>query len=364
MSTDHPGAARDSVHERDYSDRPLVVTWEVTQACQLACDHCRADAQPGRHPDELTTAEGKHLIDQIEEFGSPPPVLVFSGGDPLERPDFIDLMEYASASTLRTGVTPAPTANLDQAMLERFADADIDRVALSLDGASADSHDSFRGEDGSFETIQRAAAYASEIGLSLQINTTVTAATADELPQIADLVEQLDAVVWEVFFLVPIGRGTALESLSPAEAERTLAWLYRRQRDTDFRLITVEAPQYRRIARQIERENGGGEPRVGSTGDGNGFVFVSHVGDVSPSGFLPVEVGNVREDDLVELYRESPLFQQLREPSEFSGTCGTCPHRTYCGGSRARAAAVTGDPRASDPLCSYTDLNDATRTDD
>ncbi|WP_336327789.1 ferrochelatase [Halovenus sp. HT40] len=131
MSTDHPGAARDSVHERDYSEHPLVVTWEVTQACQLACDHCRADAQPGRHPDELTTAEGKQLIDQIEDFGSPSPVLVFSGGDPLERLDFFDLMEYASASTLRTGVTPAPTANLDQTMLERFADADIDRVALT-----------------------------------------------------------------------------------------------------------------------------------------------------------------------------------------------------------------------------------------
>lgn len=339
----HPG--------RDYSETPLLVTWEVTQACELECDHCRADAQPAHHPDELSTAEGKDLIDQIAEFGSPAPIVVFSGGDPLERSDLFELLEYAVANGLRTAVTPAPTTALTEDVLDRFLDLGVHRIALSLDGATADRHNSFRGQDGSFGTIRRAAEYAADIGLPIQINTTVTARTRPDLPGIADLVELLDAVMWEVFFLVPIGRGTTLEQLTPAQAERTLEWLYRRQRDADFRLITVEAPHYRRIARQIEGTQDRGAPRVGSTGDGNGFVFVSHTGDIYPSGFLPVAPGNVRNESLVDVYRDSELFQSLRDPDALNGPCGACPHRRRCGGARARAYATVGNPLASDPLC-------------
>lgn len=341
----HPGGGR------DYGETPLIVTWEVTQACELECDHCRADAQPDRHPDELSTEEGRALIDQVASFGSPPPILVFSGGDPLERPDLFELIEYATAQGLQTGVTPAPTTALTERVLDRFAELGVHRIALSLDGASAESHDSFRGEEGSFETIREAAEYAEKIGLSVQINTTVTATTVEELPDIASLVDAFEAVMWEVFFLVPIGRGTELEQLSPAKAEQTLQWLYRRQQDADFRVITVEAPHYRRIAREIAREEKSGHPRVGSTGDGKGFVFVSHTGSVYPSGFLPVAAGSVRDEDLVELYRDAPLFQSLRDADQLQGPCGGCPHRTVCGGSRARAHATSDDPLASDPLC-------------
>jgi len=352
MPPDHSHANADGPPPtRDYGQNPLVVTWEVTQACELECDHCRADATPDRHPEELTTAEGFDLIDRIDAFGSPRPVLVVSGGDPLERPDLFELLEYADDSGLRTGVTPAPTSALTESVLDRFDAVGVDRVALSLDGATAERHDAFRGEVGSFETIRRAADYAAEIDLSLQINTTVTGTTVGDLPGIADLVETLGAVTWEVFFLVPIGRGEALEQLSPTAAEETLEWLYRRQRDAGFRVITVEAPHYRRIAGRVAREEGRAVPTVGSTGDGKGFVFVSHTGSIYPSGFLPVAVGDVRTDDLVEVYREAPLFRSLRNPAALRGPCRACAHRTRCGGSRARAHATTGDPLASDPLC-------------
>jgi radical SAM protein with 4Fe4S-binding SPASM domain len=338
----HPGT--------DYDEAPRVLTWEVTRACGLTCDHCRADAVPDRHPDELSTAEGKQLLEDATRF-DPEPVVVFSGGDPLERPDLFELVEHATSLGLTTGVTPAPTDNLDRDAVQRFADAGVHRMALSLDGATPRRHDEFRGEDGSFERVMRAAEWAADAGLSLQVNTTVTAETVHDLDAVAELVADLGAVMWEVFFLVPIGRGTELEGLGPVEADQVLTWLYRRARDAPFRVITVEAPQYRRVAAEVERAESGEDPRVGSTRAGKGFLFVSHTGEVYPSGFLPEAVGDVREDDLVELYREAPLLKMLRNADAFEGPCRTCEWRSRCGGSRSRAHAVTGDPLESDPLC-------------
>lgn len=341
----HPGGS--PVGGRDFSRAPLIATWEVSQACDLECDHCRADAQPDRDPDELSTREGKRLLDDIANFGKPGPVLVFSGGDPLKRPDLFELVEYAIDQGLPTAVTPAPTELLTRDVIERFADVGVRRIALSLDGGDAESHDGFRGEDGSFDRIRRVAGWAADAGLPIQINTTVTANTVDDMPAIADLVEELGAVMWEVFFLVPVGRGEELEQITPAESDELMAWLYRRQRDAPFRVITVEAPHYRRVAQEVA----GDDVRVGSTGAGNGFVFVSHTGDVYPSGFLAKSAGNVREESLVDLYREAPLFEDLRDPDGFHGVCGECEYRDLCGGSRSRAYATTGDPLASDPLC-------------
>jgi radical SAM protein with 4Fe4S-binding SPASM domain len=348
QDTSDSGSERPS---RDFDRTPLIVTWEVTQACGLTCDHCRADANPDRDPDELTTEEGKALVDQVVSFGTPPPILVLSGGDPLERPDLFEVVDYATAHGLPTAVTPAPTENLTADTIQRFADSGVDRIALSLDGATADRHDAFRGEEGSYELIRRAARQAAAADLPIQINTTVTANTVEDLPAIADQVAELGAVMWEVFFLVPIGRGEELEQLSPDRADDVMAWLYRRQRDAPFRVITVEAPQYRRVAREIEREESGRDVRVGSTRAGKGFVFVSHRGEVFPSGFMPRSVGDVREDDLVSLYRDSQFMKRLRDPRQYAGACGTCDLRDLCGGSRSRAFAATGDPFASDPLC-------------
>lgn len=356
--SDMRGSNHSSPHQaRDYNQTPLVVTWEVTQACRLSCDHCRADANRGRDPDELTTTEGKQFLDQLTEFGNPMPILVFSGGDPLERPDLFELIEYATAIGLRTGVTPAPTRCLTRSVLEKFKSLGVNRIALSLDGATADRHDSFRGEEGSFEIIHKAAKYATEIELPLQINTTVTANTVTDLPKIADLVESLNAVMWEVFFLVPVGRGESLAQLSPEMAESTLEWLFIRQQSAPFRVITVEAPHYRRIAATITQPENQPDLSVGSTGDGNGFIFVSHTGEIFPSGFLPRSVGSVKTDTLVAQYRNAALLTNLRDPKKLRGTCGACQYRTVCGGSRARAYAATGDPLASDPLCIRTSSN-------
>jgi radical SAM protein with 4Fe4S-binding SPASM domain len=345
-----------SPHGRNYDETPLIATWEVTQACDLECDHCRAEAQPDRDPDELTTEQGKQLIDQIAGFGHPSPVFVISGGDPLKRPDLFELIDYATDQGLPTAVTPAPTPLLDQEVLDTFADLGVKRIALSLDGATPEAHDEFRGEEGSFDLIMKRARMAKEAGLGIQINTTVTANTVDDLPEIADLVEDMGAAMWEVFFLVPIGRGEELAQLEPEETVEVMEWLYERQKGAPFRTITVEAPHYRVVADNLERETSGQGVTVGSTRAGKGFVFVSYEGDVYPSGFMPTKGGNVMEESLVDIYRDSDLFRMLRDSDSLTGSCGVCEHREICGGSRSRAYAVTENPMASDPLCPYVDV--------
>lgn len=337
----------------DFDRAPLILTWEITQACALKCVHCRAEACPDRHPDELTTSEAKAVIDRVAAFEPHTPYLVFSGGDPLERPDLVELVEYSVGRGLTTAVTPASSPRLTRDALSQLKEAGASRVALSLDGATATTHDGFRGEPGSFDTIREAARHARELGLAVQINSTVTRGTADDFPRMARLVEELGAVMWEVFFLVPVGRGRVVEPLGADETEDFLEWLYRAQEKAPYRVITVEAPQYRRIAHRVERARGNRGVRVGSTGDGKGFLFISHTGDVFPSGFLPVAAGNVKERDLVEVYRDSPIFRELRDPDGFRGKCGVCEYRSICGGGRARAWAVTGDYRSADPFCSY-----------
>ncbi|KAB1190375.1 TIGR04053 family radical SAM/SPASM domain-containing protein [Haloferax sp. MBLA0076] len=341
----------------DTSRRPFVLIWEVTQACELACDHCRADAQPARHPDELTTSEGKRLLDQTREFG-PGQLVVLSGGDPLARPDLVELIEYGTSRGLRMTLTPSGTSSLTPETVHRLSDAGVTRLAVSLDGATPSTHDTFRGENGSFEETVRAARAARDAGLPIQINTTVCAQTVDELPALRDLVDELDAVLWSVFFLVPVGRGRILESISPDRAESVMEWLSDVSKDAPFGVKTTEAPFYRRVAIQHRRDASGSPSsdgigrRLGITA-GDGFAFVSHTGELYPSGFLPKSAGSVRDGGLVERYRESELFQSLRDRDALRGKCGVCEYRHVCGGSRSRAYAHTDDPLASDPLCAY-----------
>lgn len=334
----------------DTSERPLVAIWETTQACDLACEHCRADAQPTRHPDELTTAEARELLDDLRTFGDGQ-LVVLSGGDPMKRPDLVDLVDYGTDIGLRMTLTPSGTSQLDHDAISDLSDAGLRRIALSIDGANAERHDAFRGEQGSFEQTMAAAAAASNIGLPLQVNTTVCQSTVDDLPRIADLVEELGAVMWSVFFLVPVGRGRFLDSISPEHAERVMEWLADVADDRPFDLKTTEAPHYRRV--RMQTGDGIGPGRTGGVTAGDGFMFVSHVGQVFPSGFLPASAGNVREFSPVERYRDSDLFQQLRRKDDLQGKCGVCEFRHACGGSRSRAYALTGDPMASDPLCAY-----------
>lgn len=274
--------------EIDTSQRPFVLIWEVTQACALACKHCRANAQPQRHPDELTTAEGKQLLDDIRIFGDGQ-LVVLSGGDPLARDDTVELVDYGTDNGLRMTLTPSGTTSLTADRIQALADAGLRRMALSIDGGSAAAHDEFRQERGSFEQTLRAARDARAAGVPIQINTTVCADTVAELPAVRDRVAELDAVLWSVFFLVPVGRGRVLDPISPDRAERVMEWLCTVGDDAPFGIKTTEAPHYRRVA--IERGRAdhatrspapdGIGRRMGITA-GNGFAFVSHTGELYP----------------------------------------------------------------------------------
>ncbi|UTF52342.1 TIGR04053 family radical SAM/SPASM domain-containing protein [Natronosalvus rutilus] len=342
----------------DTSKRPFVLIWEVTQACALACTHCRADAQPERHPDELSTADGKRLLEDASDFGDGQ-LVVLSGGDPLVRDDVPELIEYGTDLGLRMTITPSGTRSVTRDRIEALSEAGLRRMALSLDGATPESHDAFRGEAGSFAETIRAMKDARAAGVPVQINTTVCRQTVDELPAIRDLLADLGVVMWSVFFLVPVGRGRILEPISPEEADAVMSWLGEVSDSEPFGVKTTEAPQYRRVRLQERRESdigtvdAAGLRRRSGIVAGDGFAFVSHVGEVFPSGFLPASAGNVREEPITAIYRDSALFRSLRDRGRLRGKCGACEFRTVCGGSRSRAYAYTGDPLESDPLCPY-----------
>jgi radical SAM protein len=347
--------------ETDFGRAPFTIAWEITRACAFSCVHCRADAQHRRNPEELTTEEGFALIDRLTEFGSP--ILVFTGGDPMMRRDLFELIEYADAAGLRCSLTPTATALPTVARLRRAQQAGVRRIALSLDAPSPEVHDDFRKVAGSWERTMTILRNAQSLGISTQVNTTVTSHNVDLLPEMVTFVQEVGAVQWSVFFLVPMGRGQQLSMISPERHEEVLAWLYELSLAGGFDVKATAAPMYRRVAAQ--RSAGGSAAGAGfafhdgldrpaqGVNDGRGFLFISHLGDVMPSGFLPITVGNVRDDDVVDLYRNHPLFRGLRDPERLTGKCGVCDFREVCGGQRGRAYAVTGDPFASDPACAY-----------
>jgi radical SAM protein len=354
----------------DFDRAPFTIAWEITRACAFACRHCRAEAQPRRDPRELTTAEAFQLIDEFREFGNP--ILVLTGGDPMMRRDLFDLLGYAVECGLRTSLTPTTTRLVTPQALRRVREAGIRRIAISLDGPSAEAHDSFRGFPGSFGTALAIARHAVDAGLSFQVNTTVSRYNLHLLDELSELVDRLGAVQWSVFFLVPTGRATAADMISPEEHEQVFHWLYDLSRNAPFDIKSTAAPAYRRVAIQRARqahsasndapatmagagyrfEDGLHRP-VKAVNDAKGFCFISHTGDVCPSGFLPLAAGNVRERSVVEIYRDSKLFRDLRQPDLLKGKCGRCEFREVCGGSRARAFALTADYLAEDPSCVY-----------
>jgi radical SAM protein len=355
----------------DFNQAPFLVIWETTQACDLACSHCRASAQPQRHPGELSTAEGEHLLAQVADMGTP--VFILSGGDPVKRPDLYQLIRYGKQVGLRVGTIPAATAGLTEDLVRSLKEAGLDQMALSLDFPTAELHDAFRGVQGAYAKTMAAVEWAHRHELPLQINTTVCGRSAPYFEDMVDLVRGLGIVFWEVFFLVPVGRGEALGGLTPEQCEALFETLYRVQKRAPFVLKVTEAPHYRRYVAQhenhqpqttagaalpplLQRSEGPGHT-VGlarrGVNAGNGFAFVSHTGEVYPSGFLPISGGNVRQQPLTEIYRNSPLFRTLRDPDALLGRCGRCEYRAFCGGSRSRAYALTGNYLATDPWCGY-----------
>jgi radical SAM protein len=366
--SNHPSHGRGerpaALRQLDFAKAPFLVIWEVTRACNLACVHCRAEAQDRRHPAELTTEEGYALLDEIRRFGQP--MFVFTGGDPLKRPDIFDLIAHAREIGLHPGMSPSGTPLLNRRNLERAAAAGINTVSISIDAPTAETHDAFRRVAGSFDLSVGAAHMVRDLGLRLQINTTITAYNIGWLDEMARLVTDLDAARWEVFYLVPTGRGAELDRAPAERYEAVSQWLYERTGELSAHITAVEAQFYRRVVlERIAREQAGqpldvlaisrsGNGRfLPSMNSGSGFVFVSHIGEIYPSGFLPLSAGDVRHDSLVDVYRHHPLFVDLRRPDALRGKCGRCEYRTICGGSRARAYAVTGDYLAEDPFCLY-----------
>ena len=350
----------------DFNERPFIAIWEVTQACDLACIHCRASAQPERHPQELTTDEGKGLIDQIAEWKVP--VFVLTGGDPIKRPDLFELIEHARQRGVHISLTPSATPLLTREIIFRLKEAGLARLAVSMDGACAETHDVFRGMSGSFARTLDAVRWANEAGLPVQINTTFSRRNIGEMDALVAMMERLRIALWSVFFLVPTGRGKLNDLLSAEEFEEVFANLHELSKRASFDIKTTEAQHYRRFVLQQkvrERREGivvermpqvsgdeiGRAPR--GLNDGKGFVFISHTGEVFPSGFLPVSGGNIRQHPLETIYRESPLFVGLRDTSRLEGKCGACEFKEVCGGSRSRAYALTGNPHGEEPCCEY-----------
>lgn len=366
-----PGG-RPDIAAVDFERAPFLVIWETTQACDLACRHCRADARPSRDYRELSTAEAKELMDDARRFGHP--LFVLTGGDPLKRPDVVELVEYGASIGLRMAMTPSGTPLMTPEVIRQLADAGLSRLAVSLDGSTAAIHDRFRGVAGSWEWTIRMILAAREIGLSTQINTTVARHNVDDFEDLIALMEGLEISLWSVFFLVPTGRARAEEVASAEEFEAVFDRMYELSKTAPFDIKSTAAPQYRRVIlqRQVQERRAGeraevpvpmtaglgfsladGVGRAKGVNDGDGFVFVSHRGEIYPSGFLPVSGGNVRTHDLVGVYRHSPLFRQLRNRELLKGKCGVCEYRDVCGGSRARAFAVTGDYLEAEPFCAH-----------
>ncbi len=360
----------DRLAEVDFFRAPFTIAWEITRACAFACRHCRAEAQPRRDPRELTTPEAFRLIDQIREFGDP--ILVVTGGDPMMRRDLFDVLGYAVECGLRTSLTPTTTRLVTPQALRRVREAGVRRIAISIDGPTAEVHDAFRAFPGSFGTALAIARRAEDAGLSFQVNTTISRYNLHLLNELSELVDRLGAVQWSVFFLVPTGRAAGADMITPEEHERVFHWLYGLSQHAPFDIKSTAAPAYRRVAIQRARqaysasddapatmagagyrfEDGLHRP-VKAVNDAKGFCFISHTGDVCPSGFLPLAAGNVRERSVVEIYRDSKLFRDLRQPDLLKGKCGRCEFREVCGGSRARAFALTADYLAEDPSCVY-----------
>jgi AdoMet-dependent heme synthase len=346
--------------QEDFAHSPFVAFYEVTRACDLHCKHCRACAMTQAHPNELTIAQSKALLDDFAAFPNPP-LLVFTGGDPMKRPDVGDLVEYAVGVGLKTAMTPSATPLMTYDAIRRLKHAGLSRLALSLDGAYPETHDSFRGVPGSFHDTLRILRDAHDLELPIQVNTTITRYNVGEVDAMAALIAKLEIELWSVFFLVPVGRGLKEQRITPEQYEQVFEKLYQHARYEHFAIKTTEAPHYRRyvlermaddsLLRKPARDRVQRAPL--GVNDGRGVMFVSHTGSIFPSGFMPVRCGKFPEQSIVDVYQNSPMFVALRDKNRLHGKCGACEYKQVCGGSRARALAVSGDAFAQEPDCTY-----------
>jgi radical SAM protein len=352
--------------QADFDLNPLMFYYEVTMACDLVCKHCRASAQENAAPDELSTEQAKALLDQAATFARPP-MVVLTGGDPLKRPDLFELIRHATSRGLQLALTPSATPLATHEAFERARSAGVHRLGISLDGADAKTHDAFRGWDGSFERTMRMLDSARQLQMAVQVNTTICRRNLHQIDSIAELLASKGIAMWAAFFLVPVGRGIEESRISPDEYEEVFERLWHHSCRQSYAIKTTEAPHYRRFVMQQ-----GGNPLAGPKAstpleaasarghraplgviDGKGIMFVNHTGEIYPAGFLPLCSGRFPHDSVVDVYRNHATFRALRDVDRFKGKCGICEYRQACGGSRARAYALTGDFLESDPDCAY-----------
>ncbi len=357
--------------------RPRLIFWELTTGCNLRCIHCRASATELSSPDDLSTDAALALIDQFAEYA--PLILVLSGGEPLYRDDVFLLAERAAEKGLKVALASNGTL-IDRKVAQRIKRSGVLRVAISLDGADYAVHDSFRGMPGSFFRALNGLSYLKEVGISTQINTTITRHNAGQLPAIYDLALSIGADALHTFLLVPVGCGLAIaeeQTVPPEQGEDILNWLYDREREGKIELKATCAPHYYRVRkqRQVEERRAGtlpaaqganGHPRAGIPSRhpelsavtrgclaGSGVCFVSHRGQVFPCGYLPVAAGDLLHQSFHEVWENSTVFQLLRDTANLTGKCGICEFRNLCEGCRARAYAATGDYLGEEPSCIY-----------
>jgi len=345
----------------DLSQNPMIVYWEMTQACALACKHCRAEAMCSPQPNQLTHEESLDLLRQVKQFGDPLPHIIFTGGDPLQRQDLFKLIDEATAMGISVSITPSVTERLTLAMMQKLKAHGIQAMGISLDGSCKERHEGVRGIDGCFVRTMKAMDEAADLGFPIQVNTLVAEQTVDDLPAIYELLKTKRIMRWSLFFLIAVGRGKALHEMPAEQAEAMMEWVYDISKQSPFAIKTTEAPSYRRVALDLMKAEGKTAEEIRRTPlahgfgirDGNGVVFISNTGEICPAGFLPLSAGNIRNESLVDVYRNSELFRALHDPQTYHGKCGVCEYHNICGGSRARAFAHTGDPLASDPVCAY-----------
>lgn len=353
-----------SYTQDDFARSPLMFYYEVTLACDLVCKHCRASAQELADPNELSIDQAKALIEQAASFPRRP-MVVLTGGDPLKRKDLFELIRHAVGRGIEVALTPSATPLATREAFQQARDAGVRRLGISLDGADSQTHDSFRGWEGSFARTLRMLQNARELNMAVQINTTITRRNVHQVDAIAELLSGQGIAMWSVFFLVPVGRGVEEQRIAAQEYELVFEKLWHHAQHQPYAVKTTEAPHYRRFV--LER---GGDPLAGpggsddsaarrghraplGVGDGKGVMFVSHTGEIFPAGFLPLSCGRFPKDSVVAVYQNHPTFLALRDPDRFKGRCGACEYHQVCGGSRARAYAVTGDFLASEPDCVY-----------
>lgn len=337
-----------------------LVAWEVTRTCNLSCIHCRAAAVDKPYENELSTEECRRVLDEIASFAKP--IIILTGGEPLLRPDIFELASYGNSLGLRMTMAPNGTLVTREAA-RKMVKVGIQRISISIDGATAQSHDAFRRVPGAFEGAMRGIRNAREAGLPFQINTTITAQNLHELEAIQKLAVDLGAAAHHIFLLVPTGRGKNLEeqAINAEQYEKTLHWFYEQRDQVPLQLKATCAPHYYRILRQRARRDGrkvdmatfGLDAMTRGCLGGTGFCFVSHVGQVQPCGYLEVDCGNVREQSFREIWEASPVFLKLRDYKALEGKCGRCEYVRVCGGCRARAFEATGNYMAEEPLCLY-----------